>query len=48
MTARGGKIAREWEIDVERPRLIESPAVSSLAGSVSSALRAELAKVSNV
>jgi NitT/TauT family transport system ATP-binding protein len=48
MTARGGKIAREWDIDVERPRLIESPAVSTIAGSVSTALRAELAKVTNV
>ena len=48
MTARGGKIAREWDIDVQRPRLIESPEVSTIAGSVSGALRAELAKVTNV
>ena len=48
MTARGGKIAQEWDVTVERPRLIESPSVSTIAGSISSALRKELAKVTNV
>ncbi len=48
MTARGGHIAHEWSVTVERPRQIEEPSVSTIAGSISGALRAELAKVHNV
>ena len=48
MTARGGHIAHEWSVAVERPRQIEAPAVSTIAGSISGALRAELAKVHKV
>ncbi len=44
LTSRPGRVAAEFAVDIERPRRIESPAVSSLAGDVTAALRREVAR----
>jgi NitT/TauT family transport system ATP-binding protein len=44
LTSRPGRVAVEFPGDLERPRRIESPAVSSLAGDVTAALRREVAR----
>jgi NitT/TauT family transport system ATP-binding protein len=44
LTSRPGRVAVEFPVDIERPRRIESPAVSSLAGDVTAALRREVAR----
>jgi sulfonate transport system ATP-binding protein len=42
LSSRPGRVVAEFEVDVARPRRIESPAVSSLAGSVLDCLREEV------
>jgi NitT/TauT family transport system ATP-binding protein len=44
LTSRPGRVAVEFPVDIERPRRIESPAVSALAGDVTAALRREVAR----
>ena len=44
LTSRPGRVAAEFPVDIARPRRIESPAVSSLAGDVTAALRREVAR----
>jgi NitT/TauT family transport system ATP-binding protein len=44
LTSRPGRVAVEFPVDIDRPRRIESPAVSSLAGDVTAALRREVAR----
>jgi NitT/TauT family transport system ATP-binding protein len=44
LTSRPGRVAVEFPVDIERPRRIESPAVSGLAGDVTAALRREVAR----
>jgi len=44
LTSRPGRVAREFAVDLPRPRRIESPAVSALAGEVTAALRQEVAR----
>ena len=44
LTSRPGRVAVEFPVDIDRPRRIESPAVSSLAGEVTAALRREVAR----
>ena len=44
LTSRPGRVAAEFPVDIPRPRRIESPAVSRLAGEVTAALRAEVAR----
>jgi NitT/TauT family transport system ATP-binding protein len=42
LSSRPGRVVGEFEVDIERPRRIESPEVSSLAGSITDRLRAEV------
>ena len=42
LTSRPGRVAEEFVVDIERPRRIESPAVSGLAGRITEGLRAEV------
>jgi len=42
LTSRPGRVAAEFDVDVARPRRIESPEVSSLASRVTDRLRAEV------
>ena len=42
LTSRPGRVAAEFTVDIERPRRIESPEVSALAGKVTDALREEV------
>jgi NitT/TauT family transport system ATP-binding protein len=44
LTSRPGRVAAEFPVDIPRPRRIESPAVSGLAGEVTAALRQEVAR----
>ncbi len=44
LTSRPGRVAVEFPVDIDRPRRIESPAVSGLAGEVTAALRREVAR----
>jgi NitT/TauT family transport system ATP-binding protein len=44
LTSRPGRVAAEFPVAIERPRRIESPAVSALAGEVTAALRQEVAR----
>ena len=44
LTSRPGRVAAEFAVDIERPRRIESPAVSRLATEVTAALRQEVAR----
>ena len=44
LTSRPGRVAAEFAVDVPRPRPIESPGVSALAGDVTAALRREVAR----
>jgi len=44
LTSRPGRVAAEFPVDIARPRRIESPPVSSLAGDVTAALRREVAR----
>ena len=42
LTSRPGRIAAEIQVDIERPRRIDSPEVSRLAGEITDRLRAEV------
>jgi NitT/TauT family transport system ATP-binding protein len=42
LTSRPGRVAAEFPVDIERPRRIEAPAVSSLAGRITERLREEV------
>ncbi len=42
LTSRPGRIAAEIKVDIERPRRIDSPEVSSLAAEITDRLRAEV------
>ena len=44
LTSRPGRVAAEFPVDIDRPRRIESPAVSRLATEVTAALRREVAR----
>ena len=44
LTSRPGRVAAEFPVDIARPRRIESPDVSGLAGDVTAALRREVAR----
>ncbi|MBW3615024.1 MAG: ABC transporter ATP-binding protein [Actinobacteria bacterium] len=42
LTSRPGRVAQTFDVDIARPRRIESPEVASLAAKVTAALRAEV------
>jgi len=44
LSSRPGRIVREYAVDIDRPRRIEDPAVSTLAGEITTALRKEVAR----
>ncbi|MEY2469578.1 MAG: sulfonate transport system ATP-binding protein [Actinomycetota bacterium] len=44
LTSRPGRVAATFDVDIDRPRRIESPDVSQLAGRVTAALREEVAR----
>ena len=44
LTSRPGRVAAEFEVDVPRPRRIDSREVSSLAATITDRLRAEVAR----
>jgi NitT/TauT family transport system ATP-binding protein len=44
LSSRPGRIVQEYPVDVDRPRRIEAPAVSALAGEVTAALRKEVSR----
>jgi NitT/TauT family transport system ATP-binding protein len=44
LTSRPGRVAAEFPVDIARPRRIEAPDVSALAGDVTAALRREVAR----
>ena len=44
LTSRPGRVAAEFGVDLPRPRRIEAPDVSSLAGEITAALRREVAR----
>ena len=44
LTSRPGRVAAEFAVDIARPRRIEAPDVSALAGDVTAALRQEVAR----
>jgi NitT/TauT family transport system ATP-binding protein len=44
MSSRPGRIAREWRIDIEQPRRIESPRVSALSMEITGHLRREISR----
>jgi NitT/TauT family transport system ATP-binding protein len=44
LTSRPGRVAAEFLVDVQRPRRIEAPDVSALAGEVTARLRQEVAR----
>jgi NitT/TauT family transport system ATP-binding protein len=44
LTSRPGRVAQVFDVNIDRPRRIESPEVSTLAGHVTTALRKEVAR----
>ena len=44
LTSRPGRVAATFDVDIARPRRIEAPDVSALAGRVTAALREEVAR----
>ena len=44
MGSRPGRIVREWEVEVEQPRQIESPGVAALAARITTQLREEISR----
>ncbi|MEY2397120.1 MAG: sulfonate transport system ATP-binding protein [Actinomycetota bacterium] len=44
LTSRPGRVAETFDVNIERPRRIEAPDVSGLAGHVTAALRKEVAR----
>jgi NitT/TauT family transport system ATP-binding protein len=47
LTSRPGRVAAEFVVDAERPRRIEAPNISALAGEVTAKLREEVARHGN-
>ena len=47
LSSRPGRIVAEYDVAIDRPRRIEDPAVSALAGEITSALRKEVARHGN-
>jgi NitT/TauT family transport system ATP-binding protein len=44
LSSRPGRIVAEYDVAIERPRRIEDPTVSALAGEITAALRTEVAR----
>jgi NitT/TauT family transport system ATP-binding protein len=44
LSSRPGRIVAEYDVDIRRPRRIEDPGVSALAGQITAALRKEVAR----
>ncbi len=44
LSSRPGRVVQEYVVDVERPRRIEDPSVSRLAGEITNTLRKEVAR----
>jgi NitT/TauT family transport system ATP-binding protein len=44
LSSRPGRVAEEFEVDVPRPRRIESPEVAALAARITGRLREEVAR----
>jgi NitT/TauT family transport system ATP-binding protein len=44
LSSRPGRIVQEYDVSFDRPRRIEAPAVSALAGEITSALRQEVSR----
>ena len=44
LSSRPGRVLRSWDIDIQGPRRIESPAVSTLSLEITDALRTEIAR----
>jgi len=44
LSSRPGRIVQEYPVDFDRPRRIEAPVVSSLAGEITAALRKEVSR----
>jgi NitT/TauT family transport system ATP-binding protein len=44
LTSRPGRVAQEFPVEIERPRRIDSPPVSGLAGQITDRLREEVAR----
>lgn len=44
LSSRPGRVVKEYTVDIEQPRRIESPAVSELSASITEDLRAEIRK----
>jgi NitT/TauT family transport system ATP-binding protein len=44
MGSRPGRIVREWRIELDQPRSIESPGVSALAAEITTELRQEISR----
>jgi NitT/TauT family transport system ATP-binding protein len=44
LSSRPGRVVEEFAIDIERPRRIESPEVSSVAGAITARLREEVSR----
>jgi NitT/TauT family transport system ATP-binding protein len=44
LSSRPGRIVAEYDVDIQRPRRIEDPGVSALAGQITAALRTEVAR----
>ena len=44
MGSRPGRVVREWRVDIEHPRSIESPGVSALAADITTELRQEISR----
>ncbi len=42
LSSRPGRVVEQFPVDVERPRRIESPEVSTLAGEITARLRQEV------
>lgn len=45
LTSRPGRIAEQFPVDLPRPRRLDDPAVAGLAGAITDALRAEVARI---
>jgi NitT/TauT family transport system ATP-binding protein len=44
LSSRPGRVAEIFDIDVERPRRIETPEIGALAGAITDSLRREVAR----
>lgn len=44
MGSRPGRVVRQWRVDIDQPRTIESPGVSELAADITAELRQEISR----